>query len=618
MMEEIFGGATQAFVIAVLIAVATQAVSNRVRLPPILFWLLAGMALGPYGLHILHVEDIQPALHTMIELGLAIILFEGGLNLNLRALKKYGSVVTRLLVAGPLFTMLIGSWAVHGLTDLNWPMSLLFGALVSVGGPTVILPIVRQIHLDNKLRHILTSEAMLIDAAGAILAIVMLQVVLSPSIRIEDTLTDLLIKFLIGGGVGWLGGKLLSRFLYSDWLGDPELRSTATLAATWGIFLMANSLSSQAGLLAVLVAGATLQKSDLPDIQRLKFFKASLSILLISLLFVLLAANLNLTLIMDQIWPGLAIFLLLCFVARPLSAFVSGIGSNLSTPQILFLASMAPRGVVAAGITSLFSWTLEQQGHAGSDILQALVYIMIIVSVLVYGVLASSMSRWLGVDGANDRSLLIIGGGQMGAEVGRVFAEDREVSFLDLNEEVIGNLKRAGYNAHQGNALDPLSLDIAHAEEANAIIVMTGSTDHNLLIAQLAHHEFHVRKIYIAMQEGDETKHSRMLQQLQAKRLFGKPYHYTYWNDQAYRKRLVYEVLLVEDKSGLIDKPLSDARIPHGVQPLAIMRDGQFHVAHDDFQLSAGDNIWLLLRPERIQEKQHLILPPDTNEKSEV
>jgi NhaP-type Na+/H+ or K+/H+ antiporter len=616
MMGEFFGGATQAFVTAVLVAVITQAISNRFRMPPILFWLIAGMLLGPYGLHILHVEDLQPALHTLIELGLAIILFEGGLNLNLRALRKYGSVVTRLLVAGPLFTMLVGGWAVHEFTDLNWSMALLFGALVSVGGPTVILPIVRQIQLDKKLRHILTSEAMLIDAAGAILAIVMLQVVLAPSLRLEDTVTDLLFKFLIGGSVGWLGGWLLTRFLYSDWLSDPELRSIATLAATWGIFMLADSLSSQAGLLAVLVAGTTLQRTDLPDIQRLKFFKASLSVLLISLLFVLLAANLNLSLIASQLWPGLTVFLLLFLVARPLSAFVSSVGSNLSAPQILFLSCMAPRGVVAAAITSLFSWILEQQGHAGSDILQALVYIMIIVSVLVYGLLASTLSRKLGVDGANDRSLLIIGGGQMGAELGRIFAEDREVSFLDLNEEVVSKLQRAGYKAYQGNALDPIFLDIAHAEDASAIIVMTGSSDHNLLIAQLVHHEFHVREIYVALQEGDETKHIRMMKQLQAKRLFGKPYHFTYWNDQAYRKRLVYEVLLVEEDSGLVGLRLADTRIPHGVQPLAIMREGQFHIAHDDFQLAAGDNIWLLLRPERIQEGEHLILPPEPSEQA--
>jgi len=362
--------------------------------------------------------------------------------------------------------------------------------------------------------------------------------------------------------------------------------------------------------LAALVAGTTLQQSDLPDIQRLKFFKASLSILLVSVLFVLLAADLDLSLIGRELWSGLAIFGLLALVARPLSAWLSSLGSDLSQSQVIFLSGMAPRGVIAAAITSLFSLILIEQGRNDVGILQALVYITIIASVLIYGLLARPMSQWLGVDGIKDRSLLIIGGGQMGAEVGRMFAEDREVRFLDLNGEVVQNLKRAGYQAIQGNALDPISMDIAHAEEVSAIIVMTGSSDHNLLIAQLAHDEFHVRNIYIALQEGDESKHRRLLQQLQARRLFGKPYHFTYWNDQAYRKRLVYEVHLVEGGSGLAGHRLADARIPHGVQPLAIMRDGQIHISHDDFQLAAGDNIWLLLRPDRTREGQALLLPP--------
>jgi len=362
--------------------------------------------------------------------------------------------------------------------------------------------------------------------------------------------------------------------------------------------------------LAALVAGTTLQQSDLPDIQRLKFFKASLSILLVSVLFVLLAADLDLSLIGRELWSGLAIFGLLALIARPLSAWLSSLGSDLSQGQVIFLSGMAPRGVIAAAITSLFSLILIEQGHNDVGILQALVYITIIASVLLYGLLARPMSQWLGVDGIKERSLLIIGGGQMGAEVGRMFAEDRDVRFLDLNGEVVQNLKRAGYQAIQGNALDPISMDIAHAEEVSAIIVMTGSSDHNLLIAQLAHDEFHVRDIYIALQEGDESKHRRMLQQLQARRLFGKPYHFTYWNDQAYRKRLVYEVHLVEDGSGLAGHRLADARIPHGVQPLAIMRDGQIHISHDDFRLAAGDNIWLLLRPDRTRESQALLLPP--------
>jgi len=597
-------------VLAVLIAVGAQIVSARIRLPSIVLWLIAGMLLGPFGLHLLHVESVREAIPTLIELSLAVIMFEGGLNLNLRALKQQGWTVGRLLIFGPLFTVMLGGGLLHVVSGMNWEMSLLFGSLVAVGGPTVIIPIVRQTRMDRKLRHILTGEAMLIDAIGAILAIVMLQVILTTGLEFNVIAKNLLTKFFIGATVGWFGGWLISRTLYRDWLKDTELRPTATLAAVWGIFLLADYLSAQAGLLAVLVSGAMLQHENLPDIQRLRHFKGSLSLLLVSVLFVLLAANLNLGILADNMGTGILIFLVLACIARPLAVIFSTLGSELTLPQKKYLACMAPRGVVAAAITALFSLILKDHGIPGGEVLEALVYIIIILSVLVYGILATPLSRRLKVEGTGDRSILIIGGGQIGAELGRTLGETREVRFLDMNAEVVNTLQHSGYTAVRGNALDPLYMEIVHAEEVGTIVVMTGSSDHNLLIAQLARNEFHVQEIYVALQENDETKHARTIHQLQAKRLFAKPYTFTYWNDQANRKRLIYEIFSVEEASGLIDQRIADTRIPHGVQLMSIIRDGVSYLPHDDFHLQAGDEIKMLMRPERIQEGQPLLLPP--------
>ncbi len=600
---------TTVFVVAVLIAVACQIASAKMKFPPIFLWLLAGIALGPFGLHLLHPEQVEGALHTLIELGLAVILFEGGLNLNLKSLKEHGWVVGRLLIFGPLFTILIGGAALQILTGINWPLALLFGALVAVGGPTVITPIIRQVRMDREISHILSSEAMLVDAVGAILAIVMLQVVLTPDMGTWITVS-VLVKFIIGAFFGFAGGWLLSRVLRTSFVEDIEVRTVFTLAAVWGIVLLADGVSSQAGLLTALVAGATMQKMDLPDIQRLKHFKGSLSILLISVLFVLLASNLDLVLVMNNLWEGIVLFLILALIARPLSAWLSAIETGLSAPQIWFLGSMAPRGVVAAGITSLFVLILIEAGHKEAEVVLAMVYIIIIASVFVYSFIASPMARWLGVTGRDERSVLIVGGGQMGAELGRVLANDREVRFLDLNAEVVNNLKRANFQAVCGNALDPLYMEILHTEEVGAVLAMTGSSDHNLLIANLAKDQFHVQEVYVALQEGDEAKHASMIKRLQARRLFAKPYTFTYWHDQALRKRLMHEIRVIEEESPLIGHKMVDVRIPHGVQPLAVNRNDEMLIPYDDLRFEEGDEISLLLRPERIQEGQALILPP--------
>lgn len=600
---------TTVFVIAVLVAVGCQIVSAKMKFPPIFLWLLAGMSLGPFGLHVLHPEQVDGALHTLIELGLAVILFEGGLKLNLKSLKEHGWVVGRLLIFGPLFTIAIGGAAAQMFTGISWPLALLFGAIIAVGGPTVITPIIRQVNLDRQISHILSSEAMLVDAVGAILAIVMLQVVLTPDMGSWITIS-VLVKFIIGAFFGFAGGWLLSRILKSKFIEDMEVRSVFTLAAVWGIFFLADGVSSQAGLLSALVAGTTMQKMDLPDIQRLKHFKGSLSILLVSVLFVLLASNLNLAIVMEHLWDGLGVFLVLALIARPLSTWLSAIETDLKPAQIWFLSGMAPRGVVAAGITSLFALILVESGNKEADLLLALVYIIIIASVFLYSFLASPLATWLGVTGHDERSVLIVGGGQMGAELGRVLADDREVRFLDLNAEVVNNLKRANFQAVCGNALDPIYMEILHTEEVSAVLAMTGSSDHNLLIANLAQNQFHVQEVYVALQEGDEIKSANMIKQLQARRLFAKPYTFTYWHDQALRKRLIHETRLIEEDSPLIGHRMADARISSGIQPLAVCRKGEMLIPYDELRFEEGDEIYLLLRPERIQEGQALVLPP--------
>ncbi len=601
---------TTAFVIAVLIAVGAQLIAARLKFPPIIIWLVAGMGLGTFGLGVIHVHLLEGAMHTLIELGLAVILFEGGLNLNLKSLREHRWTVGRLVFLAPLLTMLIGGAVVHYLIGMDWAMSFLFGALIAVGGPTVITPIVRQVRLDRSVSNILSSEAMLVDGIGAILAIVMLQIVLMPELDAWHSFQDIITKFAAGTFVGVIGGWFLGQALKRNLAEGVELRIVLSLASAWGIFLLADQISSQAGLLAVLVSGAMLQRMNIPDLQNLKHFKGSLSMLLISVLFVLLAANLNLYVMETWLWQGLLVFIVLALVVRPLAVWVSALGGQLNHHQVLFLSFMAPRGVVAAGITSLFALILFEAGNPHSETLLALVYIIIIVSVFLYSFLAKPLSHWLGVEGGSDRSVLIVGGGQVGAELGRLLSEDREVRFLDLNSQVVKNLKLAGFVAVQGNALDPLYMEVVHAEEIDTVIAMTGSSDHNLHIARLVQEKFHVREIYVTLEEGDEKKHSSLIHQLQAKRLFAKPYTFSYWHDQAVRKRLVFDTLVIEEGSKLIGLKMSELRIPHGVQPLAAIRNGHSHIMHDGLVLEQGDEVYALLRPERVQEGQAMFEVP--------
>ncbi|MDX8408779.1 MAG: cation:proton antiporter [Mariprofundales bacterium] len=603
---------TAVFVLAVLVAVAAQVAADRLRIPPILPWLVAGMALGPFGIHVLHAEALGEGLHTLIELGLAIILFEGGLNLNLKALHAQRFVVGRLVVFGPLLNVMIGGAAAHWLVGMDWPLALLFGAIVAVGGPTVVAPILRQVRVNRELSHILTSEAMLIDAVGAIIAIVLLPFCLSSSVgsQWQDFLPLLGMKLVVGIVVGLLAGGLMGFLLRGRWIVLMELRMSLTLALVWGTLVLADAMSSQAGLLAVLVAGGWLQKQNIPDIHRLRHFKGTLAMLLISVLFVLLSSTIDMALLWEYLWQGMALFLVLTVVVRPLVAWLAASASGLTTPQIGYIALMAPRGVVAAAVASLFAMILADAGVEQAPLFEALVFVIILLSVVFYSAIAAPLSRWLAVSGANDRSVLIVGGGQMGLELGRTLAQSREVRYLDLNTEVVTVARRLGYPAVAGNALDSVFMEVIHAEEVGSVLVMTGSTDHNLLIASLAREQFHVPNLFVAIQDTDEKKHAETIRRLDAHRLFGKPWTFTYWQDQASRKRLMHEVQRVDQDSALVEKRLADLRIPHGVQPLAVQRAEEILISHDDLILQAGDELLLLLRPERVQEGMWQLLPP--------
>ncbi|MDQ6964467.1 MAG: cation:proton antiporter [Mariprofundales bacterium] len=604
---------TTVFVVAVLMAVFAQVVAERLRTPAILPWLITGMVMGPFGVHILHAEMLGAGLHTLIELGLAIILFEGGLNLNLKSLKIHRFVVIRLILIGPLLNTVVGGAAAHWLVGLSWPLALLFGALIAVGGPTVITPILRQVRVNRALNHILISEAMLIDAVGAILAIVLLQFCLPHGVDYnwQNFVTIIGEKLLIGIVVGSVAGVVMTRMLNHGIIANAELRMSVALVLVWTTLVVADTFSSQAGLLAVLVAGSWLQNQNVADIQRLRHFKGSLAMLLIAVLFVLLSSTIDLAMLLENLGVGSLIFILLALLVRPVIAYLSTVGSELSPQQVGFIAMMAPRGVVAAAVASLFAMILADAGVAQARLMEALVFCTILLSVLLYSLIAKPVSRYLQVSGSDETSVLIIGGGQLGLELGRTLAQAREVRYLDLNTEVITAAKRLGHIAVAGNALDPLFMEVVHAEEVGAVLVMTGSTDHNLLIANLAHDQFRVPNLYIGMQEGDEKKHAKTISRLGVTRLFGKPWTFSYWQDQANRKRLMHMSQLVDSDSGLAGHLLSAVRIPHGVQPLAVQRGDELLLTHDNLQLLEGDEILVLLRPERVDHGQSRLMPPN-------
>ncbi|PIK92915.1 cation:proton antiporter [Synechococcus sp. 65AY6Li] len=396
------------FTLALVAGIAAQVLANFVKVPSIVFLLLFGVLLGPDGLGWVRPQIMGSGLEALVSLAVALILFEGGLNLRLQRLNQVSDSLRNLVLLGSLLTLGGGALAAHYLGEFPWPLAFLFGSLVVVTGPTVINPILKRVRVDPAVSTLLEGEGVLIDPVGAILAVVVLQVVLSGHPSFLLALEQLSSRLAIGSAVGALGGWLMGSFLlWSRQFLTEELRNSVVLAGALGVFALAQSLRSEAGLMAVVMAGLVVRQKAAIAERSVRQFHGQLVVMAISVLFILLTSTLSLKAVLALGWGALATVLCLMLVVRPLSVWLCTWGSDLNWRQKLFVAWLAPRGIVAASVASLFAILLTERGITGGDALKALVFLTISVTVTVQGLTAAWVARWLGLDQGS--STVIIG-----------------------------------------------------------------------------------------------------------------------------------------------------------------------------------------------------------------
>ena len=382
----------------------------RVRMPAILFLLAAGIACGPV-LHYLNPEDVfGDLLFPMVSLAGAIILFEGSLTLRFSEIRGHGAMVRNLIPVGSVVTGIIGTLAAHWILDISWEISLLFGAISVVTGPTVIAPLLRAVRPKAKLANILQWEGIIIDPVGALLAVLVYEGIVSwgqgnvfgHSLYIFST--TIAVGTVLGSAAGYLNGQVLRK----HWI-PQYLHNAGTLSFMLGVYALSNEIAHESGLLTVTIMGIWMANMKQVDVESILEFKESLSVLLISALFIILAARIEFSAIANLGW-GLAVVLaILMLVARPLSIFISAIGTSLNWREKLFLSWIAPRGIVAAAVSALFAFQLQNNGFAGGETLVPLVFMLIIATVTVQSLTARPLAKLLGVAEPPEFGFLIIG-----------------------------------------------------------------------------------------------------------------------------------------------------------------------------------------------------------------
>ncbi|NII10894.1 sodium:proton antiporter [Oleiagrimonas sp. C23AA] len=421
----------------------------RVKLPAILFLLLAGLVMGPLTGWIHPDRIFGPTLFPMVSLAVALILFEGSMTLRLGELRGIGRAVRGLVSYGAVAAMLLLAAAVHWIAGLEWELALLFGALTCVTGPTVITPMLRTLRPNAKIANALRWEGIVIDPLGALFAVLVFEAILSR--EQGHSLGVFALTVLCGIAIGCVGAWLLA-FVLRRHLIPEYLQNFGAMAVVLGAFTSSNALTHESGLLAVTIMGIVIGNLRGVHIDDIMDFKENLSTLLVSVLFIVLAARLSWPLPDGTLLTGIWVFLAAQFVARPLSVLVATVGSALSWRERALVAYVSPRGIVAAAVSALFAIKLESLHVNGAEQLVPLVFILIIGTVLLQSGTARPLARWLKVAEPEPHGVLVYGSDPVARTVARALADaDFRVLVADDDWDGIRAARMAGLNTFFGN-----------------------------------------------------------------------------------------------------------------------------------------------------------------------
>lgn len=482
----------------VVCGMAAQLMAARLRVPSILLLMAAGLAAGPiFGL--LDPDKLLgPLLLPFVSLSVAVILFEGGLGLRLGQLRSIGSVFVLLTTVGAGVTVLVTCLAAHYLLGFDWPMAALMGALLVVTGPTVIGPILRHLRLGGQVGGILRWEGIVIDPLGAILAVMVFTFVRADEFEQAYThaARDLGLMFLTGSGMGLLGAGLLYWPMRRYWIAD-SLHGSMALAVVWGVFSISNMISAESGLLSVTIMGILLANQRRVPIKHLLEFKENLTVLLISSLFIILSARLNLEDLKQLDLRALLFLGALIFIGRPAAVFVSTLFSKLNWRQRLFLCFMAPRGIVAAVITSIFALEMAEAGYHQTERMVPIAFLVVFGTVLIYGLSAAPLARKLGLARRDPQGLLLVGAHPWARAIAVALGQEKiPVLIVDSDRESILRTKMASIPAHHGSILADDTLEELDFGDMGRLLALTPNNEVNSLACLRYIEVFGRREVY--------------------------------------------------------------------------------------------------------------------------
>lgn len=514
----------------IFLAVGAQWLAWQLKLPSILLLLLFGFIAGPLTGFLSPSMLPNEILFPFVSLAVAIILFEGGLSLKLSELPANASVFFRLITLGAAATWLIGAVAAHFTVSISWPISILLGAILIVTGPTVVGPLLRQIRPVGRVGTILKWEGILIDPVGAITAVLVFEAILHGELNNATGTIALGVaqSLVVGLVLGFAGAALLTLLLRQYWVPD-SLQNPVTLMILVSAFALSNLLSPESGLMTATVMGVVLTNQRFVSIKHIVEFKETLQLLLVGILFILLASRLNLASFSRIGWQGIAFLVIMIVVARPAAVLLSTWRSGLDVREKTFLSWMAPRGIVAASVSSLFAFELAEFGEADADLLLPMTFLVIVGTVLFYSLTARFVARRLNLAEQNAQGVLIVGADTLGRSMATALQDEGfRTVLVDTNHNHILASQMAGLNAHYGSAISEDVLEELEFTGIGRLLALTSNDEVNSLASLHFPEVFSRTQVYQLPMTATGTRDSSVPAHLRGRFLFGPQSTYSY------------------------------------------------------------------------------------------
>ncbi len=589
----------QLAVIVLILALLAQQLGKIFKVPPILFLLAEGIIIGPEVLNIFDPNILGDGLTVLVSLSVAIIVFDGGLNLDLKYLRTIHKSTLKLSTIGLLITFILTTILTHFLLGIQLEMAALYGALMGATGPTVITPLVKNVKVNHKTSKVLELEGVFNDAASVILAAVIFEFIVFQLSGIE-AIAGIFYRFIAGASMGVLSGFALSKFLSKGPFISPQTARLLTLTLVIGTYVISEMIGSESGVLAVALFGIIMGTSNVRYKMVLKEFKSDLVVMMLSLIFILLAALLKFDNIIQIGVTGIIIVLLLMFLIRPLSVFSTTIGSQLGRNDKLFISLIGPKGVVPASIATYFAIRLDALNIEGGQTLVGLVFLTVIITVFMTGTLSKPLANKLGVI---PMEILIVGGGNVGQLLAkRLEKRGENVVVVDSSKEKCHELMNSGIRAVHGDVEDMNILKDAGIENAKYVVATTDKDNTNLLVCQVAKSKFGFNKDQVVARVNDvENLHAfwdldiRSMSPAKTTAIvlddmIGRPHMFSMC--EVGGEGEILEIAVTNPN--VVGKAVKNLALPRESLMLMVRRDDESIIAHGDLVLEYNDIVTVI------------------------